>query len=76
MSKIESSYTRILLVLPSFTVSSLYVNQNPFNNFTPCALDCNLYLIIDIKDYRLVGETMDFTVIMPLEKDKSRFTTA
>ena len=58
MSKIESSYTRILLVLPSFTVSSLYVNQNPFNNFTPCALDCNLYLIIDIKDYRLVGETM------------------
>ena len=59
MSKIESSYTRILLVLPSFTVSSLYVNQNPFNNLTPCALDCNLYLIIDIKDYRLVGETVN-----------------
>ena len=67
MSKIESSYTRILLVLPSFTVSSLYVNQNPFNNFTPCALDCNLYLIIDIKDYRVVRKALRY--IIPLEND-------
>ena len=69
MSKIESSYTRILLVLPSFAVSSLYVNQNPFNNFTPCVLDCNLYLIIDIKDYRLVRKALRETVIIPLEND-------